>query len=177
LNDGSVNPANWTRVALHITGASYSDTSARTTATTPGYVSGTGVAEHNKNGSVAPLFACPETAAPSGVAGFDIAYCDFTAHLFRKIENNGTVFNFAGDLSGTTSTITGTALSSSCDSGTASVTGAAVGMPVAVSTMDGTDVGGAFNLRASVTSSNTVTVYVCGMGTPPSKAYNVRVLE
>lgn len=76
-------------------------------------------------------------------------------------------------LTGTTSTVTGTSLTATCDSGTAVVTGATVGHPVSVSTTDGTDVGGAFYLRASVTSSNTVTVYVCGTGTPPSKAYSV----
>jgi hypothetical protein len=78
-------------------------------------------------------------------------------------------------LSGTTGTITGTALTATCDSGTASVTGAVVGHPVVVSSTTGADVGGAFNLRASVTATNTVTVYVCGTGTPPSLAYNVTV--
>lgn len=80
--------------------------------------------------------------------------------------------------SGTTGTITGTSLSATCDSGTVTgLTGATAGMPVTVSTTDGTDVGGAFYLRASVTSTGTVTVYVCGTGTPASKAYNVRVLQ
>jgi hypothetical protein len=78
-------------------------------------------------------------------------------------------------LNGTTGTITGTALTATCDSGTSSVTGAAVGHPVAVSSTTGADVGGAFNVRASVTSTNTVTVYVCGTGTPASLAYNVTV--
>jgi hypothetical protein len=78
-------------------------------------------------------------------------------------------------LSGTTGTITGTALTATCDSGTASVTGAIVGHTVAVSSTTGADVGGAFNLRASVTSTNTVTVYICGTGTPASLAYNVTV--
>ena len=55
-------------------------------------------------------------------------------------------------LTGTTGTITGTALTATCDSGTATVTGAVVGHTVGVSTTDGTDVGGAFYLRASVTS-------------------------
>ena len=76
-------------------------------------------------------------------------------------------------LTGTTGTITGTALTATCDSGTATVTGAVVGHTVGVSTTDGTDVGGAFYLRASVTSTNTITVSVCGTGTPPSKAYTV----
>jgi hypothetical protein len=50
---------------------------------------------------------------------------------------------------------------------------AVVGHTVGVSSTTGEDVGGAFSLRASVTSPNTVTVYVCGTGTPPSLAYNV----
>lgn len=78
---------------------------------------------------------------------------------------------------GTTGTITGTALSSSCDSGTTTITGATVGSPVTVSSTTGADVGGAFNLRASVTASNTVTVYICGTGTPASLAYNVTVFQ
>jgi hypothetical protein len=78
-------------------------------------------------------------------------------------------------LSGTTGTITGTSLSASCNSGTATVTGATVGHPVAVSSTTGADVGGAFILRGSVTAINTVTVYICGTGTPPSLAYNVTV--
>ena len=76
---------------------------------------------------------------------------------------------------GTTGTITGTALTATCDTGTATVNGAIVGHPVSVSSTTGADVGGAFNLRASVTSTNTVTVYVCGTGTPASLAYNVTV--
>jgi hypothetical protein len=82
---------------------------------------------------------------------------------------------FATTVSGTTGTITGTALTATCDSGTASVTGAVVGHPVGVSSTTGADVGGAFNLRASVKATNTVTVYVCGTGTPASLAYNVTV--
>lgn len=78
-------------------------------------------------------------------------------------------------LFGTTGTITGTSLTATCDSGTATVASAIVGHPVAVSSTTGADVGGAFYLRASVTSSNTVTVYVCGTGTPSSLAYNVEV--
>jgi hypothetical protein len=78
-------------------------------------------------------------------------------------------------LSGTTGTITGTTLSASCDSGTATVTGAAIGHPVVVSSTTGADIGGAFNLRGSVTAMNIVTVYICGTGTPPSLAYNVTV--
>ena len=79
-------------------------------------------------------------------------------------------------LLGATGTITGTALTATCDSGTATVTGAVVGKPVMVSSTTGADIGGAFNIRGSVTSSNTVTVYVCGTGTPSSLAYNVAVV-
>jgi hypothetical protein len=70
-------------------------------------------------------------------------------------------------LSGTRSTITGTALiTTSYDSGTAKVTGAAVGHPVAVSSTTGAHAGGAHILRGSVTAINTVTVFICGTGTP-----------
>ena len=78
-------------------------------------------------------------------------------------------------LVGLTGTITGTALTAACDSGTATVTGAAAGDPVAVSATTGADVGAAFRLAASVTAANTVTVYICGTGTPASLAYNVVV--
>ena len=91
-------------------------------------------------------------------------------------QTGGIVSAVAGPfLTGTTSTIAGTALTATCDSGTATVAGAGVGSPVSVSSTTGADVGGAFNLRASVTSTNTVTVYVCGTGTPASLAYNVAV--
>jgi hypothetical protein len=93
---------------------------------------------------------------------------------YTKPDQSGT---YALDLTGSTSVITGTLLSATCDSGTANVKGAMAGMPVVVSTADGSDVGGAFNVRASVTSSGTVTVFVCGTGKPSSKAYNVRVLQ
>ena len=95
------------------------------------------------------------------------------------LANGGVAWSFSGlgNLTGLTGTITGTALTSTCDSGTATVTGAVVGSPVAVSSTTGADVGGAFYLRGSVTSSNTVTVYVCGTGTPSSLAYNVRVIQ
>jgi hypothetical protein len=80
-------------------------------------------------------------------------------------------------LSGTTGTIAGTALLGTCDTGRVSIPGATMGMPVAVSTTTGADIGGAFNVRASVTATNVITVYVCGRGTPASLAYNVRVIQ
>jgi hypothetical protein len=80
-------------------------------------------------------------------------------------------------LKGVTGTITGTALTAACDSGTATVTGATVGSVVSVSSTTGVDVGAAFDLRASVTAANTVTVYVCGTGTPASLAYNIAVIQ
>ena len=79
------------------------------------------------------------------------------------------------DLVGLTGTITGTTLTGACDSGTATVTGAVAGDPVSVSSTTGADMGAAFDLRASTTASNTVTVYICGTGTPASLAYNVVV--
>lgn len=83
------------------------------------------------------------------------------------------ISSMAIELTGTTATIAGTSLTNTCDSGAVTVPGATMGHPVGVSSTTGADVGGAFNLRASVTAANTVTVYVCGNGTPPSLAYNV----
>jgi hypothetical protein len=80
---------------------------------------------------------------------------------------------------GTTGTITGTLLAvGGCDSGTATVTGAIPGQVAEAATTDGTFLGGSFDIRADVTSSNTVTVNICAkvLGTPASKAYNVRVI-
>lgn len=113
----------------------------------------------------------------TGAAGQDGIWADSTAHRFMMNNNNGGSTNIAGALFGVTGTITGTSLTASCDSGTATVTGAVVGQPVSVSSTTGADVGGAFYLRGSVTATNTVTVYVCGTGTPASLAYNVAVIQ
>lgn len=85
------------------------------------------------------------------------------------------------NLTGTTGTISGAIGAGSCDSGTVSVTGATVGMPVVASANTGGAPGDAFYMKADVTSSNTVTVKVCAAvaagGTPTSSTYNVRVLQ
>jgi len=86
----------------------------------------------------------------------------------------------AGILSGVTGSIGGGLLTvGNCASGTASVTGAVVGSPVAVSASDGTLPNALAVLSASVTSTNVVGVQVCAIGTvtPASKTYNVRVVN
>jgi len=136
-------------------------------------------AAQNVNVGASNGMSWAEGTSSATVAGTDTCYGDSTAHAL-KCNYNGTAFYPETQTigSGTTGTITGTALSATCDSGTVTgLTGATSGMPVIVSTTDGTDLGGAFYLRASVTSSGVVTVYVCGTGTPPSKAYNVRVIQ
>ena len=90
------------------------------------------------------------------------------------VKADGTGYGY-GWLYGYTASITGTSLSATCDSGTTTVTGAIGGEPVIAVRADATDIGGAFNVRASVTSANTVTVYICGTGTPPDGVYNVAV--
>jgi len=67
-------------------------------------------------------------------------------------------------------------LSASCTSTTVSVTGAVVGTPVAVSSTDGTVQPGGIFVQATVASTNTVTVNLCGTGTTSPKAYNVSVV-
>jgi hypothetical protein len=132
--------------------------------------------------SVSSTFSAGATTLAGLTVGANIAVAGLVENsngVLLPSTATGNAGNSAGRvelvLSGTTSTVTGTALSSSCDSGTATVAGAAVGHPVSVSSTTGVDVGGAFNLRASVTAANTVTVYICGTGTPPSLTYNVTV--
>jgi hypothetical protein len=80
-------------------------------------------------------------------------------------------------LSGVSSAIGGGALVAACASGTVAVTGAltsqvATASPVADITGGGTT---AFSVWAWVSTAGTVTVNVCGTGTPTSTTYNVRV--
>lgn len=129
----------------------------------------------NSAGGVAGGFTALEGTALFCDSGKDVMWADGTAHRFVMCNNGGNPTNVAGTLFGTTGTITGTALTATCDSGTASVPNAIVGQTVSVSSTTGVDVGGAFDLRALVTAAGTVTVYVCGTGTPASLAYNVGV--
>lgn len=105
-----------------------------------------------------------------------VATWDIWMNSSGKMMNSvGTTSQFLGTppLQGTTGTLTSTLLSASCVVGTATVTGAVVGHTVGISSTTGSDVGGAFNVRASVTSTNTVSVYLCGTGTSPALAFNV----
>jgi hypothetical protein len=148
----------------------YSGGSGCCFAVVPPTAAGDGINGFNANG----LFGLQQTLF-SGIFKSVESIPSLTANRVRKVPDMDGTYAFA--LTGTTGTITGTPLTNTCDSGTVRITGAVPGMPVHVSTTDGTDIGGAFNLRASVTSSNTVTVFVCGNGTPPSKAYSVRVIQ
>ena len=88
--------------------------------------------------------------------------------------------NFAGILPGRTGLIGGAALAAgTCAAGSVSVTNASLGVPVAVSAVDGTLPSGTTVLSAAVTAPGTVTVQVCAVAatTPAAKAYNVRVLQ
>ncbi|MCU1343648.1 MAG: hypothetical protein JWN92_3071 [Candidatus Acidoferrum typicum] len=172
LPDGRPRTGNYYFVA-NTSGASYSDTFNGNPIQPPG-TTGTGLVGLNATEIYSPRYI---TTSPlvSGVSHTATDTAPITAdHLYKKPDMDGT---YALDLSGTTSTIIGTALTATCDSGTVAIAGAVAGMPVHVSTTDGTDLGGAFNVRASVTTNGTVTIYVCGTGTPPTKAYNVRVIK
>jgi hypothetical protein len=83
-------------------------------------------------------------------------------------------------VSGTTVSIGGGALlAGACASGTATVTGAAVGMPAIATPSDGTNIPAlGTSISATVTATNTVTVNVCALLalTPTAKTYSVRVL-
>ena len=115
----------------------------------PPTVTGTGSVGANATEIYSPSFVIVSPLSNGrSYIGTDIA--PITANrTYTKPDQSGT---YALDLVGTTSVITGTLLNESCNSGTVSVSGAMVGMPVIVSTSDGSDLGGAFNIRASVTS-------------------------
>jgi hypothetical protein len=83
-------------------------------------------------------------------------------------------------LKGTTGSIGGSLLvAGACTTGTVSVAGAAIGMPVIATASDGTNIPAlGVVLSGTVTSVGIVTVSVCAMVslTPASKTYNVRVI-
>lgn len=89
----------------------------------------------------------------------------------------GLAFPGAVVLTGTSSAIGGSSLTVGvCTSGTATVTGAAVGMAVAAT--PNTYPGDGVFWHGYVSSANTVTVVICGVViiTPASSTYNVRVM-
>ena len=91
-----------------------------------------------------------------------------------------TTSSACGSLAGTSGSLGGSALAAgSCATATVTVTGASVGLPVAVSTTDGSLPDPLIMLRAAVTASNTVTVQICAIAavTPASETYNVRVIR
>lgn len=141
------------------------------------------------NASITTLTGITHTLYPAGPVGIwetDTAMpiCIGTNAIARlcldgttgAMTLNGTVL--AAPLSGTTGSIGGGALlAGACTSGTATVTGATTAMAISVTPVaypgDGTD------WKAYVSSSNTVTVKVCGLVavTPSATTYNVRVLQ
>jgi hypothetical protein len=46
----------------------------------------------NASGHFGLMYSCPETAAPTGVAAFDILYCDLSAHAVKELANNGSAY-------------------------------------------------------------------------------------
>jgi hypothetical protein len=79
-------------------------------------------------------------------------------------------------LTGTTASIGGTLVSAgTCANGTATVSGATVGHPVAVSAADGTLPSPLVILSAAVTGTDTITVQLCAVAdvTPSANTYNV----
>ncbi len=125
----------------------------------------------------------------SGVYMLDMNSDTYSGHVIAmqcqpggacSFPNGLTASNFNGILVGTTGPIGGAALAGgSCAAGTVTVSGATVGVPVAVSAADGTLPSGLTMLSAAVTSAGTVSVQVCAVSavTPQAVAYNVRVLQ
>jgi len=81
-------------------------------------------------------------------------------------------------LAGVTGSIGGAPITSSCATGTVTITGAATSMVAAASPVTAP---GAFAIYANVSATNTVTVSVCNptavAATPAATTYNVRVIQ
>ena len=124
-----------------------------------------------------------------GVYTMDMNADDYSTHTVAmqcqpngscRFPNGLTASNFNGVLSGTTGVIGGSALAAgACTTGATTVSGAAIGTPVAVSASDGSLPSGLVMLRAAVTATNTVTVQVCAVAavTPTAVSYAVRVVQ
>jgi hypothetical protein len=123
------------------------------------------------NGSGAPTGACVSGSVYTDSATGNAWTCTGGAWKLSAT---------SGIMSGTTGSIGGSLLAlGSCSSGTATVTGAVVGMPAVATPSDGTNIAGlGVVITATVTSSNTVTVNVCALVslTPASKTYTVRIV-
>ena len=98
-----------------------------------------------------------------------------TLNAAAGIYDNGTRIKTV--LTGTTGTISGALTLSTCDSGTAAVTGATTSMSVVATPVTYPGDGVVWN--GYVSAAGTVTVKECGLGiiTPVATAYNVRVLQ
>ncbi len=78
-------------------------------------------------------------------------------------------------LTGTTGSIGGGALTASCASGTATIANSTTSM-VAVASPNADISAAAYSVTARVSVNGTVTVLLCGTGTPTAGTYNVRVI-
>lgn len=122
------------------------------------------------NGSGAPVGACISGSSYTDASSGNAWTC--VGGAWRMGATSASIGGITGSIGG------GALLLGNCASGTATVTGATAGQVVKANTSDGTFIGGAFNVLADVTSSNTVTVNVCAVvaGTPTAKSYSVKVI-
>ena len=125
----------------------------------------------NASTTVRKYQGTPLVAGDITATGYNILVYD---GAFWELQNPP---NGAQALSGTTASIGGSALSASCASGSVSIAGVTSTMAVSVSPATDITGGGAtaFSVFA-VPGSGSVTVYVCGAGTPTATTYNVRAL-
>jgi hypothetical protein len=123
------------------------------------------------NGSGAPTGACVSGSVYTDSATGNAWTC--TGGAWKLSATSGIMSGTTGSIGGSLIVLGG------CSSGTATVTGATVGMPAVATPSDGTNIAGlGVVITATVTSSNTVTVNVCALVslTPASKTYTVRIV-
>ena len=167
----------WYRIATHVAGTSYTDTTAAPSYNLAPAITGTGISGMNDSMAWAPKFLCPEMAAPPGIAGFDTLYCDSTTHQPMFMTGIGTPIRLAGDLVATSAAFATATTAGTCVQNTTAVTGAATTMVVHVSPVRTPGTGAVWS--ALVSSAGNVTITECAIARSAggSIAFNIRVIR
>jgi hypothetical protein len=74
--------------------------------------SGDGSNGFNASGHFGLRYACPETTVPTGVVGFDLIYCDSTAHGYAEISGTGSPYLLTRTIASGTSVLGTSSISS-----------------------------------------------------------------
>jgi hypothetical protein len=175
-SQGSAILANTRRIASNVSGTSFSDTGFGNGNRDMPDTTATGISAVNNLFHEFPYAICPETAAPSGTAGFDLLYCDATNHTMEEISGTGSAFPLAKAITATSAAFATATTAGTCVQNATAVTGATTGMAVTISPVSTPGVGAEWS--AFVSSAGNVTINECAVATSAggSIAFNIRVI-